>query len=85
MNRLGQVNSVGGPNPLTNAISAPPPLVATSNHFRPLALQGNKDNRLNGTDAGEIGWERVSERMLSGNQRTEVLDFFAEFPETQTA
>ena len=85
MNRLGQVNPVGGLNLLTNTISAPPPLVAMSNHFWPLALQGNKDNRLDGADAGELCWERVSERLWDGNQRMEVLDFFVEFPETQTA
>ena len=63
MNQLGQVNPVGGLNllflappplvaKLANTFLAPPPLVATSNSFRPLSLQGNKDNRLDGADAG---------------------------------
>ena len=60
MNWSGQVNPVGSP-----------PLVATSNSFGRLALQG-KDSGLDGTDAGELGWERVSERMRGGNQRNEL-------------
>ena len=72
MNRLGQVNPVGSP-----------PLVATSNRFGRLALQG-KDSGLDGIDAGEPGWERVSKRMRGGNQRNEIVEALVESTETHS-
>ena len=72
MNWLGKVNPVGSP-----------PLVATSNRFRRLALQG-KDSGLDGTDAGELGWERVSERMQVGNQCTVFVEVLVESTETHS-
>ena len=76
---------MGGINPPINANLAPPSLITMNNRYGPLALQENEDEGLDGADAGERGWERASRKQRGGNQRTEVLDFLVEFPETQTA